>query len=36
MTDRQRGHFIALLVSVALFAVGFLCYLAWVVLGWPK
>lgn len=35
MTDRQRGHLIALLVGVALFAVGFLCYLAGVVMGWP-
>lgn len=36
MTDRQRGHFIAVLVGLALFAVSFLGYLAGVVMGWPR
>ena len=36
MTDRQRGHLIAVLVGVAMFAVSFLAYLAGVVMGWPR
>lgn len=35
MTDRQRGHFIAFLTGLAMFAVGILGYLAGVVMGWP-
>lgn len=34
--DRQRGHWIALLLGLAMFAVAFLSYLAGVVMGWPR
>lgn len=36
MTDRQRGHFIAFLAGLALFAVLFLAFLAGTVMSWPR
>lgn len=36
VTDRQREHWMYLLLGLAMFAVGFLAFLAVAVTGWPR